>query len=191
MRLAGCLLACAAASAAAAPGCSAGTLSAASPWLAGVQRDLADIAEHGQPALLLTGYTWHDPGTYTAAKRATLNSRAWGLGYARHLLDARGNDQMLYAMVFSDSHRNAQPVVGYARQWDWRPAAGPLVLGAGYTAAVTSRADILHNIPFPIVLPVASVGVGRLRLYGTFLPRVSNHLNNGNVAFFFASVAFD
>ncbi len=181
-----CLLLCAAA----ARPCPADMLSATRQWLAGVGSNLQDIYDHGQPDLFLTGYTWHDPHTYTAAKLATLNSHAWGFGGGKHLVDADGNDQMLYAMVFSDSHRNAQPVVGYAKQWDWRPDGGPLVLGAGYTAGITSRADIFHNIPFPILLPLASVGVGDVRIYGTFLPRVSNKLNNGNVAFFFARIAF-
>ena len=55
---------------------------------------------------------------------------------------------------------------------------------------MTSRADIFNNIPFPLVLPLVSVGIGRVRFYGTFIPRVTSKLNNGNVAFFFARVAF-
>ncbi len=170
--------------------CMAGALSATKDWLGSVSQHLQNIYQQGQPDLFLTGYTWHDPRTYTAAKLAVLNSRAWGFGAGKHLVDADGNDEMIYAMVFSDSHRNAEPVVGYAKQWDWRPDDGTFTLGAGYTVGVTSRADIIHNIPFPIVLPLVSVGIGPVRLYGTFLPRVSSHLNNGNVAFFFARIAF-
>lgn len=172
------------------PVCHASVVSAGEDWLHGVGQHLQTIYTQGQPDLFLTGYTWHDPHTYTAAKLATLNSHAWGFGGGKHLVDADGNDEMLYAMVFSDSHRNAQPVVGYAKQWDWRPDGGPLTLGAGYTAGLTSRADIFNNIPFPIVLPLVSIGIGSIRLYGTFLPRVSHKLNNGNVAFFFARIAF-
>lgn len=170
--------------------CLAGVLSAGEDWVAGIGQHLETIYQQGQPDLFLTGYTWHDPHTYTAAKLATLNSHAWGFGGGTHLVDSNGNDEMVYAMVFSDSHRNAQPVVGYAKQWDWRPEGGALTLGAGYTAGLTSRADIFHNIPFPIVLPLVSIGIGRVRFYGTFLPRVSSNLNNGNVAFFFARIAF-
>lgn len=170
--------------------CSAGVLDSSEAWLDSVGEHLHTIYTEGQPDLFLTGYTWHDPHTYTEQKLATLNSHAWGFGGGTHLVDAAGNDEMVYAMVFSDSHRNAQPVVGYAKQWDWRPAGGGFTLGAGYTAALTSRADIFHNIPFPIVLPLVSAGIGRVRLYGTFLPRVSSNLNNGNVAFFFMRIAF-
>ena len=168
----------------------AGVLRDSESWLAGVGHHLQTIYDQGQPDIFLTGYTWHDPHTYSAAKLATLNSHAWGFGYVKHLVDADGNDEMIYAMMFSDSHRNAEPVVGYAKQWDWHPDHGPLVLGAGYTAGVTSRADIFNNIPFPLVLPLVSVGIGRVRLYGTFIPRVTSKLNNGNVAFFFARIAF-
>ncbi|OZB57781.1 MAG: peptide ABC transporter permease, partial [Thiomonas sp. 13-66-29] len=82
-----------------------------------------------------------------------------------------------------------EPVVGYAKQWLWNPV-GKLKFGAGYTAGITSRADIFENIPFPIALPLLSVGYGRFTIYGTFIPRINSTLNNGNVAFFFAGYAF-
>ena len=172
-----------------APASQASVLGSAQNWADGVGQNLANIYDNGNSSLFVSGYTWHDPATYTAAKRATLNSHAWGLGLSRQLTDANGNDQMVYAMIFSDSHRNAEPVVGYAKQWLWRPM-GKLHFGAGYTAGITSRADIFNNIPFPIALPLLSVSYGRFTLYGTFLPKVSNTLNNGNVAFFFARYAF-
>ena len=158
-------------------------------WADRATQNLTNIYDNGTPDLFVTGYTWHDPATYTAAKRAQLNSHAWGLGWGKHIIDANGNDEMIYAMMFSDSHRNAEPVVGYAKQWLWDPV-GALHFGAGYTAGITSRADIFKNIPFPIALPLVSVGYGRFTLYGTFLPKVTSTLNNGNVAFFFARYAF-
>ena len=94
----------------------AGVLRDSESWLAGVGQHLQNIYDQGQPDIFLTGYTWHDPHTYSAAKLATLNSHAWGFGYGKHLVDADGNDEMVYAMMFSDSHRNAEPVVGYAKQ---------------------------------------------------------------------------
>ena len=178
------------AAACAAQACQAGALADGRAWASQAGSHLRDIYEQGQPELFLTGYAWHDPHTYTASKLATLNSHAWGFGAGKRLVDADGNDEMVYAMVFADSHRKAEPVVGYAKQWIWRPDGGPFSLGAGYTAGLTSRTDILNNIPFPIVLPLFSLGLGAVRLYGTFLPRVTDKLNNGNVAFFFASVQF-
>ena len=172
-----------------APASQASVLGSAQNWADGVGQNLANIYDNGNSSLFVSGYTWHDPATYTAAKRATLNSHAWGLGWSRQLTDANGNDQMVYAMIFSDSHRNAEPVVGYAKQWLWRPV-GKLHFSAGYTAGITSRADIFNNIPFPIALPLLSVGYGRFTIYGTFIPRINSTLNNGNVAFFFARYAF-
>jgi len=157
---------------------------AQSTWTAAV-----DTAKSGKDDLYFSGYTWHDPGTYTAEKRATLNSHAWGIGWGRHRVNADGNEDMVYALVFSDSHWNAEPVVGYAYQWMFNNDA-PVGFGLGYTLALTSRADIFNNIPFPIALPLASIRFGRFSLYGTFIPKVNSNLNNGNVAFFFGRYAF-
>ena len=184
------LSACGVMAACATTNCHAGIVANGENWLSRTGSHLQKVYDQGQTEIFLTGYTWHDPHTYTAAKLAVLNSHAWGLGAARRLVDADGSDEMVYAMMFSDSHRNAEPVVGYAKQWIWRPDGGPFSLGAGYTAGFTSRADILNNIPFPIALPLFSLGIGPVRLYGTYLPRVTSKLNNGNVAFFFASVPF-
>ncbi|MGA8008453.1 MAG: lipid IV(A) palmitoyltransferase PagP [Thiomonas sp.] len=164
-------------------------LGGVSDWAQTTWNAAVDTTHTGQDDLYFSGYTWHDPRTYTAAKRATLNSHAWGIGWGRHRFNADGNEDMVYAMIFSDSHRNAEPVVGYAHQWMFNNDA-PVGFGLGYTLALTSRADIFKNIPFPIVLPIASIRFGNLSIYGTFIPKVNNKLNNGNVAFFFGRYAF-
>jgi palmitoyl transferase len=159
-------------------------------WTQQASTHLQSIYQQGDDDLYVSGYTWHDPGTYTEAKRSVLNNHGWGLGWGRDRVDDAGNDEMLYALVFSDSHYNAEPIVGYAKQWVWRPDGGAFDLGIGYTAGVTSRADIAKNIPFPLALPLASVGYGHLNLYGTLIPRFNGSPNNGNVAFFFSRYAF-
>ena len=164
-------------------------LGGVSDWAQTTWNAAIDTTHTGQDDLYFSGYTWHDPRTYTAAKRATLNSHAWGIGWGRHSFNADGNEDMVYAMIFSDSHRNAEPVVGYAHQWMFNNDA-PVGFGLGYTLALTSRADIFKNIPFPIVLPIASIRFGNLSIYGTFIPKVNNKLNNGNVAFFFGRYTF-
>lgn len=160
-----------------------------SDWAQSTWNAAVTTTKTGQDDLYFSGYTWHDPGTYTEAKRAVLNKHAWGLGWGRHLTNADGNEDMVYAMVFSDSHWNAEPVVGYAHQWMYFNDS-PVGFGLGYTLAVTSRADIFKNIPFPIALPIASLRFGKLSIYGTFIPKVNNKLNNGNVAFFFGRYEF-
>lgn len=170
-------------------GAHAGVLDALADGAARLWHTAVDTAKTGQDDLYLDGYAYHDPNTYTAQKRAQLNARAWGIGWGRHKLNADGSEDMVYAMVFSDSHWNAEPVVGYAHQWMW---GNDRLIGAGlgYTLAVTSRADIFNNIPFPIALPIASLRIGRVSIYGTFIPKVNDKLNNGNVAFFWLRYAF-
>lgn len=160
-----------------------------SDWAQSTWNAAVTTTKTGQDDLYFSGYTWHDPGTYTEAKRAVLNKHGWGIGWGRHLTNADGNEDMVYAMVFSDSHWNAEPVVGYAHQWMYFNDS-PVGFGLGYTLAVTSRADIFKNIPFPIALPIASLRFGKLSIYGTFIPKVNNKLNNGNVAFFFGRYEF-
>ncbi len=164
-------------------------LGGVSDWAQSTWNAAVSTTQTGQDDLYFSGYTWHDPGTYTAAKRATLNKHAWGIGWGRHHINADGNEDMVYAMIFSDSHWNAEPVVGYAHQWMFNNDA-PVGFGLGYTLAVTSRADIFKNIPFPIALPIASIRFGKLSIYGAFIPKVNNKLNNGNVAFFFGRYEF-
>ncbi len=167
----------------------AGVLGDLADGAVGLWNTAVDTARTGQDDLYLDGYAYHDPNTYTAEKRAQLNSRAWGIGWGRHKLNADGSEDMVYAMVFSDSHWNAEPVVGYAHQWMW--GNDQLVgAGLGYTLALTSRADIFKNIPFPIALPIASLRIGKVSIYGTVIPKVNNKLNNGNVAFFWMRYAF-
>jgi palmitoyl transferase len=164
-------------------------LGGVSDWAQSTWNAAVSTTQTGQDDLYFSGYTWHDPGTYTEAKRATLNKHAWGIGWGRHHINADGNEDMVYAMIFSDSHWNAEPVVGYAHQWMYFNDS-PVGFGLGYTLAVTSRADIFNNIPFPIALPIASLRFGKLSIYGTFIPKVNNKLNNGNVAFFFGRYEF-
>jgi palmitoyl transferase len=164
-------------------------LGGVSDWAQSTWNAAVSTTQTGQDDLYFSGYTWHDPGTYTEAKRAVLNKHAWGIGWGRHHINADGNEDMVYAMIFSDSHWNAEPVVGYAHQWMYFNDS-PVGFGLGYTLAVTSRADIFKNIPFPIALPIASIRFGKLSIYGTFIPKVNNKLNNGNVAFFFGRYEF-
>src|SRR5260364_363980 len=72
-------------------------------------------------------------------------------------------------LVFSDSHYDPQPIAGYARQWFTQPIASSVSLGAGYTVALSTRSDGWY-IPFPIILPLATVRFSRFSLMTTGLP---------------------
>ncbi len=159
-------------------------------WGQAAAQQLRKTYDEGSPEWLIPGYSWHDPHTYTATKRAQLNDWAIGLGWGHTRVDSHGNIEQVYGLMFSDSHHDAEPVVGYAKQWIWRPFTPNLRLGMGYTVAVTSRADIAKNIPFPIALPLLSIGYRRFTLSGVLIPRFNGSPNNGNVVFLFGGLKY-
>ncbi len=159
-------------------------------WGNAAMQDLHATYDQGQSEVFIPGYSWHDPHTYTAAKRAQLNDWAIGLGWGRIRFDDAGNSEQVYALAFSDSHHDVEPVVGYAKQFIARPFTPNLRLGIGYTIGVTSRADTMKNFPFPIALPLLSIGYRRFTLYGTLIPRFNGSPNNGNVVFLFGGLRY-
>jgi palmitoyl transferase len=147
------------------------------------------IWKEGRDDIYVTGYAYHDPQTYTAEKRATLNNNAWGGGYGRTITSDRGNTHSLYAMAFLDSHENVQPNIGYAYQAVW---GNTIKVGAGATVLIASRPDIFHGAPFPAVLPLLSIGTEKANLMFVPIPKLSNsqNANNGNVLFIFGRFAY-
>src|SRR5260364_87973 len=53
-----------------------------------------------------------------------------------------------------------------AREWVTQPIASSVSLGAGYTVALSTRSDGWY-IPFPIILPLATVRFSRFSLMTT------------------------
>lgn len=151
-------------------------------------RRIMRVVRHGSWDLYLTGYGWHIDG-YTPSYRASLNARSWGGGAGKHWTDASGNEDIVFAFVFLDSHDHPEPIGGYARQWYTRPVFGGLALGGGYFIGVTARDDVLHYVPLPLALPIASVRYRKLSAMGTVIPRLGG-LNKGDVAFFWMRYAF-
>ena len=60
----------------------------------------------------------------------------------------------------------------------------------GYTAFIMTRPDIFNGVPFPAVLPIASVKLGPAEIMGTFIPKLNGGVNHGNVAYFFGRIQF-
>ncbi len=123
--------------------------------------------QDGSWDLYLTGYTWHSGATFS---KKNLNARAYGGGLGKHWTDENGNQDLIYAFTFLDSHKDLEPVVGYAHQWFTRPIDS-LSFGAGFTAGFTARADILHYLPIPLLLPVGSIRFNKFSLMTTIVPR--------------------
>lgn len=153
--------------------------------------DFGAVVERGGNALLLTGYTWHDPATY--GRGNGLNASNWGGGYARYFDHENGTSDMLYAMGFSDSNRNFQFVAGFERQWQvFRMEFAAVAIG--YSAGITMREDIWGGAPLPFVLPVLGLRFfDRLDVFMTYVPPIPSDQfngNKGNIAFMFLGLRF-
>jgi palmitoyl transferase len=61
-------------------------------------------------------------------------------------------------------------------------------LGLGYTAMLISRQDYFGGFPFPIVLPVGSIGTRDIKLRASYVPRLSQEKGNGDVLLLFFSI---
>lgn len=138
------------------------------------------IWQDGHNELYLTGYAWHNRYTYTPAKLATYNEWAWGGGLGKSIYDEHGDWHGLYAFAFLDSHKNIEPIAGYAFLKIARFGENTR-LGAGVSVFLTARPDIYHNIPFPGVLPWASFNYKKATLAITYIPGAGGA---GNVLFF-------
>ncbi|MHB1099224.1 MAG: lipid IV(A) palmitoyltransferase PagP, partial [Burkholderiales bacterium] len=140
----------------------------------------------GSSELYIPTYTWHNPNDYTQGQISRFNDTPWGIGFGKGYRNQWQGWHGFYAMAFQDSHSDIEPAAGYARTWNVINQSNGLDLGLGYTALVTLRHDIYsYRLPIPAVLPLASIGIGRVSLFGTYIPWVNNH---GGVAFFFVKI---
>ena len=159
-------------------------------WLEYQCTGLKDSWHNGDADLYLTGYAYHDRNTYTPEKIASFNENAWGGGFGTSKTNDRGDLFGWYAMAFKDSHNEWTKAVG----WHWAtywPAQSKYAVGLGYTAFLGSRPDIYGGIPFPGILPIATIKLSRVEVVGTYIPKVSQKTTgNGNVGFVFMRIHF-
>jgi hypothetical protein len=166
----------------------AGVWSTVSDW-GGVAADqFRLIRDQGSTDLYLSGYARHGRSTYTKERLEELNENAWGVGIGRRLRNAHGNDEIVYALGISDSHFKPQLMAGYAHEWIYPMGGSGLELGVGYTAMLMSRQDYFSGFPFPIALPVGSIGTRDIKLRASYVPRLSQNKGNGDVLLLFVSM---
>lgn len=157
-----------------------------SSFFGGVCKSLGDTWNDGKSEVLLPFYSYHLRSSYSQEKIDSFEENSWGIGYGRSRYDDKGNWHSLYAMGFRDSHAKFEPVVGYAYQWMWGEKEA-LHAGLGYTVLVTARSDIGHYIPFPGILPIASLSYRRTAMNMSYIP---GGKGNGNVMFLWGSIGF-
>ena len=149
---------------------------------------LTDTWNRGNHEILLSGYSWHTPWTYTKEKRDQLEEKSWGGGYGRSIEDPNGDEHTVFGLAFRDSHANAQIQVGYSFNRFYGPRDG-IQAGLGYTVMIVQRPDIFDGVPFPVALPLASLRLGPATLVTTYIPSVGG-VNNGSVLFVFGRYTF-
>lgn len=149
------------------------------PGLKSACQRLSQIWAEGKNELYLPAYAWHNRYTYTSTRINTYNENPWGGGLGKSLYDEDGDMHALYAFAFLDSHKNVEPIVGYAFQKVLHLNEDTRV-GGGYALLVTARPDIFHNIPFPGALPWVSFNYKRASVVATYIPGAKGA---GNVLF--------
>lgn len=138
-----------------------------------------DLAGRGTLNLLLPAITTHPASSFENHYRQ--NGYPYGAGIGSLFIDERDNERIVYAMAFSDSHYNIEPIAGYAWLARWPVFGSRIKAGIGYTALITARNDTKW-LPVPGVLPLVSVGTDDVSVYATHLPLQ-------NVTFIFLRIA--
>ena len=157
-------------------------------WVDDAVNEVTTVIKTGDEQLYLSGYAHHGRHTYTKAKLATLNENAWGIGYAKTLRSADAH-RSVFSLIISDSHRQAQPMLGYSYEKpyyfnnDW-------FIAGGVAPLIVQRQDMFKRIPFPAIFPLLSVGNQQFEAKFVYIPRLGKNLGNGDVLYAFASVKF-
>jgi palmitoyl transferase len=158
-------------------------------WVDKACRRIADTYENGDRGVLVSGFAWHLPSTWTPERRAELNQNAWGGGLVRSVEESNGDTHDVFFLAFLDSHENIEFQVGYGWGTFWGPRDG-LQVGVGYTAMIVQRPDILSGVPFPAILPLGYLRYQKATLITTFIPTLNNGINNGSVLYVFGKLTF-
>lgn len=150
---------------------------------------LHQIWTEGNTELYVSGYAWHNRFTYSREqiRKKNYNELAWGGGLGKGLFDEKGNWHGLYAFAFLDSHKNVQPIAGYAYMWT-KAFSQDFKAGIGYSVFLTAREDIIHYIPFPGAAPWAGIFFKKIGIKAAYVPGSST---NGNVLYMVGTYTFD
>jgi palmitoyl transferase len=156
-------------------------------WWNQAKTKTLDIYNNGELSILLSGYARHGRNTYTPERIKELNELAWGMGFSNSIRDKKDNEELIYGLAISDSHFKPQFMAGYAYQW-MKPLGDQYEAGLGVTGLLISRTDYFSGVPFPGVLPLASIGTRKTKLMAAYIPRVSRHKGNGDVLLLFMRI---
>ena len=157
------------------------------PWVETGCRHVVDTYEDGDNALLVSGYSWHTPWTWTADRRRMENSAAWGGGWARSVEHPNGDTENVYFLVFDDSHRQAEYNLGYSWSTYWFDRDG-IQPDLGFTAMILQRPDIAGGVPVPVLLPLFSLRYQKAEILSTYIPKLNGGVNHGSILYVFGKI---
>jgi palmitoyl transferase len=138
---------------------------------------------HGTWDLYISGYAYHLPGYYSAARRARLNANEWGGGLGRSIEDQKGNLHQVFFLVTQDSHYKPQYFAGYSWLHPFFPDS-PVQLDFGVSAFLFSRVDVANGVPLPGLLPFLTVGTKRLQLIVLYVPPIGKEIGGQTIYFY-------
>lgn len=160
---------------------------AAPTWYGGIWKTWSDTATEGDTAILLPINTYHMRFAYTPEQVERYTEWPLGLGLGRtHIGETTA--RMVFALTMQDSHGTMEYEVGYIWLRNRYPISGSrdFYFGFGYSLDILIREQSGY-VPFPILLPMASIGYKRLSVGTTYVPGAGG---NGNVLVTGAHVSF-
>ena len=166
---------------AAAPG-GAQPTAAPQPWYRRTWDTMTAPYDKGTWEFYLPLHTHHLRSKYTQEQIDSYQETPYGFGLGKGFYNEKGNWEGVYALAFQDSHYKPMYMAGYGWKAVWNTSENTR-FGLGYTAGLLARTDINDYLPFPYLLPIASVGYKNFNLEGTFVP---GGQGNGNIFFIWA-----
>lgn len=166
---------------------SANTATQEPGWFDTAWQHVTDTWETGNTELYVPFLTYHMRWAYRDDLVDNYNEFPAGVGLGKGRFNSSGNWESMYVMGFSDSHYNPSFMAGYA----WAPTwdiGNDVKLGVGATVFLMSRSDYFNGVPFPGILPIASIGYKQLSIQASYVP---GGQNNGNVLFMWAKWTFE
>lgn len=158
-----------------------------SPWYSTAWTHVKDTWREGDIEAYVPFLSYHLPFAYTAEKRAEYNEFPAGFGIGKGRYNKNGNWEGMYAMGFRDSHGDPSYMVGYGWVPTWNIGKSEVKAGVGLTGFLMSRSDYFGGVPFPGVLPVASIGYRNLTAQAAYIPGGQGY---GNVIFLWGKWTF-
>lgn len=141
----------------------------------------------GDTELYVPFLAYHMPFAYRQELRDQYNEFPAGVGLGRGRYNSSENWEGIYAMGFADSHNQPSFMLGYGWIPTWKVGQSDIKVGVGLTGFLMSRQDYWGGVPFPGILPLASISYKQLAVQAAYVP---GGRDNGNVLFMWGKWTF-